>query len=282
MRFLRFEHEGEGRLGVLEDDEVRDLGSARLEDLLAGGADLAAVARAGSERRVPLETVRFLPPLARPPKIICIGLNYRDHTAESPYEQPDYPTVFPRFGTTLIGHGQPIERPLCSDSLDYEGEMAVVIGTAGRHIPEARAHDHVAGYSVFNDGSVREFQFKSPQWTVGKNFDRTGGFGPTFVTADELPAGGTGLKLETRLNGEVMQSASTADMVFDVASLIAIISEAITLEPGDVIVSGTPAGIGWAREPKVIMRDGDEVEVEIEGIGLLRNPIRDEVKGRAG
>jgi 2-keto-4-pentenoate hydratase/2-oxohepta-3-ene-1,7-dioic acid hydratase in catechol pathway len=167
-------------------------------------------------------------------------------------------------------------RPLVSDSLDYEGEMAVILGAGGRHIPKERALEYVAGYSVFNDGSVREYQFKAPQWTVGKNFDGTGAFGPTFVTADELPAGGAGLKLETRLNGKVVQAANTSDLVFDVATLIAIISEAITLAPGDVIVTGTPAGVGWAREPKLIMRDGDVCEVEIEGLGVLKNTVQDE------
>src|SRR5690606_6339205 len=162
-----------------------------------------------------------------------------------------------------------------SDSLDYEGEVAVVLGKGGRYISKENALDCVAGYSIFNDGSVREYQFKAPQWTVGKNFDATGGFGPDFVTADELPAGAKGLKIETRLNGKVVQSATTSDMIFDVATLISIISEAITLEAGDVIVSGTPAGIGWARDPKLLMRDGDVCEVTVEKLGTLRNPIVD-------
>jgi 2-keto-4-pentenoate hydratase/2-oxohepta-3-ene-1,7-dioic acid hydratase in catechol pathway len=221
-------------------------------------------------------SITYLPPIANPPKIICVGLNYADHTKESPYEQPGYPTLFPRFATSLIGHGQPIIRPLVSDSLDFEGEMVAVIGRGGRHISRPHALEHVAGYSIFNDGSVREYQFKSPQWTVGKNFDGTGAFGPAFVTSDELPAGGKGLRLETRLNGVVVQSATTDDMLFDVAEVIAVVSEAITLEPGDVIVTGTPAGIGWARTPRLLMRHGDICEVEIEVIGLLRNPVIDE------
>jgi 2-keto-4-pentenoate hydratase/2-oxohepta-3-ene-1,7-dioic acid hydratase in catechol pathway len=163
-----------------------------------------------------------------------------------------------------------------SDGLDYEGEIAVVIGRGGRHISKDAALSHVAGYSVFNDGSVREYQFKTPQWTVGKNFDGTGAFGPDLVTADELTPGVKGLQLETRLNGEVVQSASTDEMVFDVASLISIISEAITLEAGDVIVSGTPSGIGWARSPKLLMKAGDVCEVSVEKIGTLRNVIADE------
>lgn len=223
-----------------------------------------------------LATVKVLPPIPRPGKIICVGLNYADHAAESPYDAPTYPTLFPRFTTSLIADGDPIIRPRVSHELDFEGELVAVIGTTGRNIPKAKATSHVAAYSIFNDGSVRDFQFKAPQWTVGKNFDDTGAFGPYVVTADELPDGATGLHLETRLNGQVVQSASTSDLLFPVADLISIISEAITLEAGDVIVTGTPAGIGWARTPKLFMKPGDVVEVEIEGIGILRNPIADE------
>lgn len=223
-----------------------------------------------------LATVKVLPPIPRPGKIICVGLNYADHAAESPYDAPTYPTLFPRFTTSLIADGDPIIRPRVSHELDFEGELVAVIGTTGRNIPKAKATSHVAAYSIFNDGSVRDYQFKAPQWTVGKNFDDTGAFGPYVVTADELPDGATGLHLETRLNGQVVQSASTSDMLFPVADLISIISEAITLEAGDIIVTGTPAGIGWARTPKLFMKPGDVVEVEIEGIGILRNPIADE------
>jgi 2-keto-4-pentenoate hydratase/2-oxohepta-3-ene-1,7-dioic acid hydratase in catechol pathway len=189
--------------------------------------------------------------------------------------------VFNRFNTSLTGHGQAILRPLVSDSLDFEGELAVVLKSGGRHIPRAQALSHVAGYSIFNDGSVREYQFKSPQWTIGKNFDATGGFGPYLVTPDELPAGASGLRLETRLNGVVVQLANTADMLFDVAALIAILSEAVTLQAGDVIVAGTPSGIGWAREPKLLMRHGDVCEVSIEGLGVLINTVADETPVRA-
>ncbi|AFQ48514.1 fumarylacetoacetate hydrolase family protein [Burkholderia cepacia] len=279
MRYVNFSPDGHKRmLGVQRDSTIVSLGDATLEQLLASGIDLAGFAdrQAATGPTFHVDEVTWLPPLTRPGKIICVGLNYADHTKESPYEQPSYPTLFPRFTTSLIGHGAPMIRPRVSDSLDFEGELAVVLKSGGRHIPKASALDCVAGYSVFNDGSVREYQFKAPQWTVGKNFDGTGAFGPALVTADELPAGGAGLRLETRLNGKVVQSANTSDMLFDVATLIAIVSEAITLEAGDVIVSGTPAGIGWAREPKLIMRDGDVCEVEIEGLGILRNPVRDE------
>jgi 2-keto-4-pentenoate hydratase/2-oxohepta-3-ene-1,7-dioic acid hydratase in catechol pathway len=205
-----------------------------------------------------------------------VGLNFKDHSKESNFDQPDYPTMFLRLNTSLVAHNAPIIRPRVSDSLDYEGEIAVVLGKGGRHIRREDALSHVAGYALFNDASVREYQFKTPQWTMGKNFDGTGAFGPDFVTADELPAGVKGLRLETRLNGEVVQSASTDDMVFDVETLIVLLSEAVTLEAGDVIVSGTPSGVGWARNPKLLMRHGDVCEVSVEGIGTLRNEIVDE------
>jgi acylpyruvate hydrolase len=167
-----------------------------------------------------------------------------------------------------------------STQLDYEGEMVAVIGKGGRHISEARALDHVAGYSIFNDASIRDFQTKAPQWTVGKNFDGTGAFGPIFVTADELPPGGKGLRIQTRLNGQIVQNASTDDMIFDVVSLISIISEAITLEPGDILVTGTPSGVGFARKPPLFMKHGDICEVELEGIGILSNVVADDVAAR--
>jgi len=282
MRFVSFDKNGQTTLGVREGDYVRVIGNETLEGLLARGVRLDEYARThATEEKIPAAGVKYLPPLQKPPKIICVGLNFADHTSESQYQQPDYPTLFFRVATSLIAHEQPMIRPRVSDSagLDFEGEIAVVLGKGGRHIDTANALSHVAGYSVFNDGSVREYQFKTPQWTVGKNFDGTGAFGPDLVTADELPLGVKGLRLETRLNGEVVQSASTDEMVFDVASLISIISEAITLEAGDVIVSGTPSGIGWARSPKLLMKAGDVCEVSVERIGTLRNVIADEAVG---
>jgi 2-keto-4-pentenoate hydratase/2-oxohepta-3-ene-1,7-dioic acid hydratase in catechol pathway len=212
-----------------------------------------------------------------PQKIICVGLNYVDHAAESPYKNaPTYPVLFNRFNTTLIGHNAPMIRPKVSEQFDYEGELVAVIGKRGRYIPKEKALGFVAGYSVFNDGSIRDYQFKSTQWLMGKNFDATGPLGPDFVTADELPAGAIGLQLKTRLNGQVMQNANTRDMIFDIATLVSTASDAMTLEPGDLIVSGTPAGVGFARKPPVWMKDGDVCEVEIEGVGTLSNPIKDE------
>jgi acylpyruvate hydrolase len=230
----------------------------------------------GSAPSIDLSLVLRLPPVSSPEKIICVGLNFRDHSAESGFQQPDYPTLFSRFNSSLIGDGAPLVRPIVSDQFDYEGELVAVIGKGGRHIPAASALDHVIGYSIFNDVSVRDYQFKAPQWTIGKNFDDTGAFGPCLVTADELPPGCKGLRLETRLNGHVVQGASTDDMVFDIATLIAIISEAITLRSGDVIVAGTPSGVGLSRKPPLYMKAGDRVEVEIERIGILSNPVVDE------
>jgi len=277
MRYIRFIHQGTKYLGARDGDDIRILGEDSLESLLAAGVDLETYAKTGTGGTLVSEAdVTFLPILERPAKIFCIGLNYADHTKESPYEQPSYPTIFPRYHTSLVGHGQPIVRPRVSDSLDYEGELAVVLKRGGRHIKKEEALGCVAGYALFNDGSVREYQFLSPQWTVGKNFDATGAFGPELVTASEVPPAARGLRLETRLNGEVVQSASTDEMIFDIPTLISIISEAISLEPSDVIVTGTPAGIGWAREPKLLMRPGDICEVSVTGFAPLRNPIEDE------
>ena len=230
---------------------------------------------------VDLDRVTLNPPLSAPGKIICVGLNYVDHSIESGFVVPDYPTIFTRFTSSLIGAGASIIRPTVSTQLDYEGEMVAVIGVGGRHIAEQDALNHVIGYSIFNDASVRDFQKKSPQWTIGKNFDDTGAFGPYLVTADELSPGAKGLSLQTRLNGVVVQNGSTDDMVFSVARLISILSEAITLSPGDILVTGTPSGVGAARKPPLFMKHGDVCEVEIEGIGILRNKIEDEWSPRS-
>lgn len=262
---------------------VAELGADLLGLVRDGASAMAAAAeRLASAPLVAAEGLNLLPPLPRPPKIICIGLNYMAHSQEAGFSPPAYPAVFARYATSLVAHGAPILRPRVSDQLDYEGELAVVIGRGGRYIPEDQALDHVAGYAVFNDGSVRDYQLRTQQWTIGKTFDATGAFGPQLVTADELPRGCKGLRLETRLNGEVVQSASTDDLIFDVARLITILSEAVTLEPGDVIVSGTPSGVGAARKPPLWMKSGDVCEVSIEGVGVLSNPIADEPVPAAG
>lgn len=224
-------------------------------------------------RALPADGFRFLPPVPVPPKILCIGLNYREHTNESGFEQPAHPTVFSRFASSLTSHRQPIVRPRCSVQLDFEGELALFIGRRARHVGEAQALDHVAGYSVCNEASVRDYQFRSPQWTLGKNFDATASLGPSFVSADELPPAASGLQLRTRLNGVEVQGASTDQMIFGIPALIAQLSEVMTLEPGTVVVTGTPAGVGLGRQPPLWMKPGDRVEVEIEGIGCLVNAI---------
>lgn len=283
MRFLAFARGGARGLAVADERGVyRGRTSAdphlTLEWALAqgpGGLRALAEALAAGEAVDP-DAVTVLPPLANPGKILCVGLNYADHTAESGMQQPDYPALFSRFASSLIGHGAPIVRPTLSEKLDYEGEVVAVIGRGGRHIPKARALDHVAGYAIFNDGSVRDYQLRTGQWTIGKNFDDTGAFGPVLVTADELPAGARGLAIETRLNGAVMQRASTDDLIFDVATLVSLISGALTLAPGDLIVTGTPSGVGAARKPPLFMKPGDVCEVEVEGLGVLVNPVADE------
>ena len=286
MRIAAIKNHGKATLAVRRNGELIDLGIAApklprdLGALVAGGQSaMNAVKNAANKakgRAVVKGKVQYLPPFPKPNKIICVGLNYADHATESNMQKPSYPVLFLRVATTLVAHNQPLIRPKLSGDFDYEGEMVVVIAKKGRHIPKTKALGFVAGYSIFNEGSIRDYQFKTPQWTVGKNFDGTGGFGPDFVTADELPKGAKGLRIQTRLNGQVVQDANTNDMIFDVADLVSIASESMTLEPGDVIVSGTPSGVGAFRKPPLWMKDGDVCEVEIEGIGTLSNPIKNE------
>jgi acylpyruvate hydrolase len=281
MKFASYEEQGQAGTALEVDGRWHGLNAGAsnycgsLQSLIeAGGEALSKAATVlASAPIIDLAKVALLPPVSNPEKIVCIGLNYVDHSTESGFKQPDFPTVFNRFNSSLIGHGAAIIKPPQSEQLDYEGELVAIIGKTARHLSDADALDHVIGYSIFNDASIRDYQFKAPQWTPGKNFDNTGAFGPHFVTADALPKGCAGLKLETRLNGQVVQSASISDMVFSVARLVSILSSFMTLKPGDVIVSGTPSGVGLARKPPLWMKPGDVVEVEIENIGLLRNPI---------
>jgi acylpyruvate hydrolase len=282
MKFLSYQSdrgiglavdEGDGFMGLTQDQADYP---GPLETLLGRGGE--ALAAAGHTLRtagspVDAQNAQHLPPLLAG-KIVCVGLNYADHAAESKMAIPQVPTLFSRFGSSIIAHGEAIRLPRVSMALDYEGELVAVIGKRGRYIPKDQALNHVAGYSVFNDGSIRDYQLRTPQWTIGKTFDGTGPFGPVFVTADSLPPGASGLAIQTRLNGEVMQKSSTDQLIFDVATLVTAISEAITLEPGDLIVTGTPAGVGAARDPRIFMKAGDVCEVEIEGIGVLRNPVK--------
>jgi 2-keto-4-pentenoate hydratase/2-oxohepta-3-ene-1,7-dioic acid hydratase in catechol pathway len=281
LRFITYKVGDEEGVAIKSEGGYRGLPVSKLggdlQNFLHDDAALADLAK--KLQRAPefaLSDVTLLPPIPRPHKLLCIGLNYIDHSKESGFEVPTYPAVFARFANSLIAHGAPIVRPNASDLLDYECELAVVVGKGGRHISEADALDRIAGYSIFNDGSVRDFQIKSQQWTMGKVFDATGAFGPELVTRDELPEGCSGLRIRTILNGEVLQDANTKDLIFNVAKLVAILSEAMTLIPGDVIVTGTPGGVGALRKPQIWMKPGDECTIEIERIGSLTNPVKQE------
>ncbi len=285
MRLVTFDKGGRPIAGVRKVNSVVDLSIAAPDlpgdwpAIFAAGAlerVAEAVAGAGPDALVPAADVTLMVPIPRPPKILCIGLNYRHHAEETGMAIPDYPIVFTRYPTSLTAHDTPLVCPAASDVFDFEAELVAVIGTAGRHIPKERALDHVAGYSICNEGSVRDYQFKSSQWAMGKNFDRSGSFGPEIVTADELPPGASGLYVRSRLNGEIMQDGNTDDLIFDIATLVNEISEVMTLEPGDVIITGTPFGVGFVRKPPLFMKAGDVCEVEIEGIGVLRNSVIDE------
>ena len=283
MRIVHFEGRGDVP-GIAADDgsgwrglTERESGfPGTLPELIVQGADLLRIGRdLLSMHAMDLNAVRILPPVPKPPKILCVGLNYDDHLEESGLKKPAYPEIFARFATSLIAHREPIRRPRESSALDYEAELAVVIGRRGRRIPRDRALDHVAGYSLFNDATIRDFQLRTPQWTMGKNFDATGAFGPWLVTPDAVPPGANGLRIQGRLNGRVMQESRNDLLIFSVPVLIEMISVAISLEPGDVIITGTPGGVGAARKPPVFMQPGDVFEVEIEGIGVLSNPVQD-------
>jgi 2-keto-4-pentenoate hydratase/2-oxohepta-3-ene-1,7-dioic acid hydratase in catechol pathway len=280
MRLVSFVHGARSSYGVVGDDggSVADAGA------VLGGrhADLGAVLTAGdlgrlaeAARRAPvlaLDDVVLRSPLPAPPRIFCIGLNYKAHREETGRDELAHPTVFVRFASSLAAPGAPLERPIVSEAFDYEGELAVVIGRRGRHIGAAEALGHVAGYSCFNDASVRDWQRHTTQFTPGKNFDRSGSFGPWIVTADEIPDPRT-LTLTTRLGSEVVQQSSVDLLIFDIPALIAYLSTFTELLPGDVIATGTPGGVGMARTPPRWMQPGEVVEVDIDGIGVLRNPI---------
>ncbi|MBT2333091.1 fumarylacetoacetate hydrolase family protein [Variovorax paradoxus] len=283
MKLLSFVHQGRETWGAVVGDGVVDLGQARpqhasLADYIASGEYLRAAQHVeGLPVVAGLADITYLPVIPRPEKIVCAVRNYMDHHQEvlaagMQRELSEQPPIFLRVWRSQCAHNQPIVRPHVSESLDWEGELAVIIGKGGRNISEADAFDHVAGYACYNDGSVREWQFHAKQIASGKNFESTGGFGPWMVTADEI-APGRALKLETRLNGEVVQSSHTGHMIFSIPKLISYASTIFTLTPGDVIATGTPAGVGWSKKPPRFMKPGDVCEVEIEGIGVLRNPI---------
>jgi 2-keto-4-pentenoate hydratase/2-oxohepta-3-ene-1,7-dioic acid hydratase in catechol pathway len=279
MKLASFVKDGKTTYGSLHEDRLVDLGpqlGSRFQDLkslIAGGglAGLASSIGAGKDS-VPVKGADFLPVIPNPGKIFCIGVNYADHQKEMGRGKSEHPTIFLRFPDTLVAHEKAAWVPKVSAMVDYECELAVVIGKAGRHIEASRALDHVAGYTCFNDISIRDWQRHTTQFTAGKNFPRTGAIGPWLVTADEIPDPHA-LAIKTRLNGQVMQDASTSELIFRVPELIAYLSAFTPLSPGDLIATGTPSGVGFARNPPVFMKAGDVVEVEIEGIGLLRNRL---------
>jgi len=282
MNFVTFRTDSDPtpRLGAVVDGAVVTLPGDMMALCTRGAAGFAAAAKeaasAPATARIPLGSARLLPVVPRPGKIVCLGLNYADHAAEGGNQRPDYPSFFLRGASSLVAHGAAIQQPRVSNQLDFEAELAVVIGKTSRHLSEADALEAVAGYACFNDATLRDYQRRTAQWTIGKNFDATGALGPWLVPASELPPGAVGLKIESRLNGTVMQSSNTAQMLFPVAETLCLLTEALTLEPGDVIVMGTPAGVGYARKPPVWMKAGDTIEIEIEGIGVLSNPIENE------
>lgn len=280
MRFVTFQRFSYTEAGVVSGNEVvslRDSGFEDVASIIARGADgLDSVQEwlwrhpGGAIAR--LEEVKLKPPLPRPPKIVCVGLNYRDHAAEVALEPPDVPTIFAKLPTAVIGPGEPILLPRNSSKPDYEAELAFVIGRGGRRIPAARWREHVFGYMCFNDVTARDLQAATTQWVIAKSFDTFAPMGPALVTADEIPDPHA-LDISLTLNGEVMQSSNTRHLIFGIPELIEHLSSVFTLEPGDVVATGTAAGVGMARKPPRFLRPGDEVVVSIQGIGELRNPV---------
>jgi 2-keto-4-pentenoate hydratase/2-oxohepta-3-ene-1,7-dioic acid hydratase in catechol pathway len=279
MKLVSYTANGKDAYGVATGDGIVDL-TARIGDTYADlkalltGDGLAAAAKAaeGQSADVGQDAVTYRPVIDNPDKVICVGLNYKAHREETGRAPTDNPALFIRFADTQCGHNQPMIKPAASDSFDYEGELAVIIGKNGRHVKAADWESIVAGYAIYNDGSVRDWQNHTIQWTAGKNFPATGAFGPWMVTADEL-GDPTQLQLTTRLNGDVMQDTTTDLMIFDIPTLIEYITTFTELRPGDVISTGTPGGVGFKRDPQVFMKPGDTVEVEISKIGTLVNPI---------
>jgi 2-keto-4-pentenoate hydratase/2-oxohepta-3-ene-1,7-dioic acid hydratase in catechol pathway len=281
MRIVSFQNrDGRASYGVTDGTTLRDAGAVlgdRFPDITAVLAADALAELDGVGEEMQLSDVTLLPPLPRPGKILCIGLNYLPHILETGRPKPEKPTIFTRYPASVVGHGVSIQRPAASTKHDYEGELAVIIGKAGRHIAEADAWDHIAGYSCFNDGSIRDWQNHTTQFWPGKNFEASGAFGPWMVTPDEV-GDITAQTLTTRVNGTVEQHTPISDMAIGIPELIAYASTVATLEPGDVIATGTPGGVGAHREPRLWLEPGMTVEVEISGIGTLSNGVIDEVR----
>ncbi|MDA0368698.1 MAG: fumarylacetoacetate hydrolase family protein [Proteobacteria bacterium] len=282
MKLLSYRHNGHDTYGVAIEDGVADVGrtfSDRWPSLAAAIADggLDEVVRAGANKaaEVSIAEIEFLPTIVVPPKVICVGLNYKSHIEEMGREAPAHPMLFARYADSQVGHGQPMVRPKVSEHFDFEGELAFVIGRAGRHIAAKNALDYIAGYACFNDGSIRDYQRHTTQFMPGKTFWHSGAMGPWMVTSDEVPDPAA-LSLTTRLNGTVMQEATTDDLLFDIPALIEYLSKIAPLVPGTVVATGTTGGVGAGRTPPVWMKAGDVIEIDISGIGVLRNPIVDE------
>lgn len=285
MKLVSFEHHGQASFGaVIEGDRIVDLKpllcnkAIDLKTLIANSLQAeaaAAAAAANATSFLALSEVELLPVIPNPGQIFCVGLNYGEHVRETGREITQCPVIFMRVPDSQVAHGKDIVRPPESVRLDYEGEIAIIIGKGGRRISEADAWNHIAGYACYNDGTIRDWQAATSQWTPGKNFWRTGGFGPWMVTSDEI-APNQRMRLTTRLNSQVMQEATTDMMIHSIPRQIAYISTFTPLRPGDVIVTGTPGGVGNKRDPQVFMKPGDTVEIEIEAVGVLRNGIRDE------
>jgi len=285
MKLASYKVRGRESFGAVTTEGVVDLKSrlgprhsSVLEVLREGALDAARAAVGGVRADFPLTEVEWLSPVPAPEKILCIGINYANRNADyGDAEAPKYPSMFYRAPNSLAAHNGAILLPPESEQLDYEGEMVVIIGRRAKHLTLENATDCVAGYACGMEGSVREYQRHTTQWGMGKNFDRTGSIGPWMVTADELPRGGKGLKIESRLNGKTMQSSNTDLLMFPVAESLVYLTEGMTLEPGAIILTGTPSGVGHARKPEPVwMKPGDTIEIEVEGIGVLRNPIEDE------
>lgn len=280
MKLASYIHAGRPSWGVVVDGGIVDMARRfpelpSLRGALAASAQtrIAAAAR-GAKPDVALDAVTLLPPIPDPEKVICFGNNYREHVLEAGLKIPEYPSLFVRLANTLVGHGSAIVVPRVSSDLDYETELALVIGRAGRHVPAAKALDYIAGYTCFHDASVRDFQLKH-SLDAGKNFIGTGPCGPWIVTADEIPEPGK-LNLRTRLNGVELQNGNTSELIFDIPAIVAYISSFTPLAPGDIIATGTPSGVGFTRKPPIWLKPGDMVEIEVERIGVLRNPVRAE------
>jgi len=280
MKFVSFRAGRAAHYGVVVGNDVVDLTPrlkhADLKALIEANAFAEAAREVkGATPDFKLEQITFDPVIADPGKIICVGLNYNEHVNETGLAKHPYPSIFTRWADGQVGHLQPLVRPRASDNFDYEAELVVIIGKGGRHIKEAAAMNHAAGFSCYNEGSIRDFQRHSSQWTPGKNFPATGSFGPFLVTPDEVGEL-KGKKIQTRLNGNTVQSSTLDMMIHSPAKLIEYISGFTPLSPGDVIVTGTPGGVGWVRTPPLWMKPGDNVEVEIDGVGLLKNSIVEE------